>query len=152
MTIPLSLLFAFICLDLRDIPANLLSIGAIDFGILVDGAVVMVENIYRRLADPEVERLGVVHTIIAAAAEVDRPIFYAVAVIIASFLPIYVLRGPSGKLFEPMADTTIFALIGALIVTLTLLARAVRVVAASAACASGGIPSTSGSARSMRAA
>jgi cobalt-zinc-cadmium resistance protein CzcA len=121
VTIPLSLLFAFICLDLRGIPANLLSIGAIDFGILVDGAVVMVENIYRRLADPEAERLGVVHTIIAAAAEVDRPIFYAVAVIIASFLPIYVLRGPSGKLFEPMADTTIFALIGALIVTLTLL-------------------------------
>jgi cobalt-zinc-cadmium resistance protein CzcA len=120
-TIPLSLLFAFICLDLRGIPANLLSIGAIDFGILVDGAVVMVENIYRRLADREAERLGVVHTIIAAAAEVDRPIFYAVAVIIASFLPIYVLRGPSGKLFEPMADTTIFALIGALIVTLTLL-------------------------------
>ena len=121
VTIPLSLLFAFICLDLRRIPANLLSIGAIDFGILVDGAVVMVENIYRRLADPEAERIGVVHTIIAAAAEVDRPIFYAVAVIIASFLPIYVLRGPSGKLFEPMADTTIFALVGALIVTLTLL-------------------------------
>jgi len=121
VTIPLSLLFAFICLDLRRIPANLLSIGAIDFGILVDGAVVMVENIYRRLADPETERFGVIHTIIAAAAEVDRPIFYAVAVIIASFLPIYVLRGPSGKLFEPMADTTIFALIGALIVTLTLL-------------------------------
>jgi cobalt-zinc-cadmium resistance protein CzcA len=121
VTIPLSLLFAFICLDLRGIPANLLSIGAIDFGILVDGAVVMVENIYRRLADPEAEGFGVVHTIIAAAAEVDRPIFYAVAVIIASFLPIYVLRGPSGKLFEPMADTTIFALVGALIVTLTLL-------------------------------
>ncbi len=121
VTIPLSLMFASVCLDLRGIPANLLSIGAIDFGILVDGAVVMVENIYRRLADPEAERLGVVHTIIAAAAEVDRPIFYAVAVIIASFLPIYVLRGPSGKLFEPMADTTIFALIGALIVTLTLL-------------------------------
>jgi cobalt-zinc-cadmium resistance protein CzcA len=120
-TIPLSLLFAFICLDLRGIPANLLSIGAIDFGILVDGAVVMVENIYRRLADPDAESFGFVHTIIAAAAEVDRPIFYAVAVIIASFLPIYVLRGPSGKLFEPMADTTIFALIGALIVTLTLL-------------------------------
>jgi cobalt-zinc-cadmium resistance protein CzcA len=121
VTIPLSLMFAFICLDLRHIPANLLSIGAIDFGILVDGAVVMVENIYRRLADPETERLGVVHTIIAAAAEVDRPIFYAVAVIIASFLPIYVLNGPSGRLFQPMADTTIFALIGALIVTLTLL-------------------------------
>jgi heavy metal efflux system protein len=121
VTIPLSLLFAFICLDLRGIPANLLSIGAIDFGILVDGGVVMVENIYRRLADPEAKRLGVVHTIIAAAAEVDRPIFYAAAVVIASFLPIYVLTGPSGKLFEPMADTTIFALVGARLATFTLL-------------------------------
>jgi cobalt-zinc-cadmium resistance protein CzcA len=119
VTIPLSLLFAFICLDLRHIPANLLSIGAIDFGILVDGAVVMVENIYRRLSERGVREVGVIDTIIAAAAEVDRPIFYAVAVIIASFLPIYVLSGPSGKLFEPMADTTIFALVGALIVTLT---------------------------------
>ena len=124
VTIPLSLLFAFICLDLRHIPANLLSIGAIDFGILVDGAVVMVENIYRRLAerDPsDAADPGLVRTIADAAAEVDRPIFYAVAVIIASFLPIYVLSGPSGRLFSPMADTTIFALIGALIVTLTLL-------------------------------
>ena len=121
ITIPLSLLFAFICLDLRGIPANLLSIGAIDFGILVDGGVVMVENIYRRLAEPDAKRHGVLHTIIAAAAEVDRPIFFAAAVTIASFLPIYVLRGPSGKLFEPMADTTIFALVGARVMTLTLL-------------------------------
>ena len=121
VTIPLSLLFAFICLDLRGIPANLLSIGAIDFGILVDSGVVMVENIYRRLTEPEARVHGVLHTIIAAAAEVDRPIFYASAVVIASFLPIYVLSGPSGKLFEPMADTTIFALIGARLATLTLL-------------------------------
>lgn len=118
-TIPLSLLFAFVCLDLRHIPANLLSIGAIDFGILVDGAVVMVENIYRRLAARDAATRGVGATIMEAAAEVDRPIFYAVAVIIASFLPIYVLAGPSGKLFKPMADTTIFALVGALLVTLT---------------------------------
>lgn len=121
VTIPLALLFAFIWLDLRNIPANLLSIGAIDFGILVDGAVVMVENIYRRLAERDPLTESVRATIISAAAEVDRPIFYAVAVIIASFLPIYVLSGPSGKLFRPMADTTIFALIGALVVTLTLL-------------------------------
>jgi cobalt-zinc-cadmium resistance protein CzcA len=121
VTIPLSLLFAFICLDLRGIPANLLSIGAIDFGILVDSGVVMVENIYRRLTEPEAKVHGVLHTIIAAAAEVDRPILYASAVVIASFLPIYVLSGPSGKLFEPMADTTIFALIGARLVALTLL-------------------------------
>ncbi|MDQ6736865.1 MAG: CusA/CzcA family heavy metal efflux RND transporter, partial [Gemmatimonadota bacterium] len=121
VSIPLALMFAFICLDLRHIPANLLSIGAIDFGILVDGAVVMVENIHRQLG----RRYGTVYdirqVIIAAAAEVDRPIVYATAVIIAGFLPIYVLSGPSGRLFKPMADTTIFALIGALIVTITLL-------------------------------
>jgi cobalt-zinc-cadmium resistance protein CzcA len=119
--IPLSLLFAFICLDLRDIPANLLSIGAIDFGILVDGAVVMVENIYRQLAERGGEGRSVGRIIAAAAAEVDRPIVYAVGVIVASFLPIYVLSGPSGRLFEPMADTTIFALVGSLLVTLTVI-------------------------------
>jgi cobalt-zinc-cadmium resistance protein CzcA len=119
--IPLSLLFAFICLDLKHIPANLLSIGAIDFGILVDGAVVMVENIYRQLSMRGREHLGIRQVIASAAAEVDRPIVYAVGVIVASFLPIYVLTGPSGRLFTPMADTTIFALIGALIVTLTVI-------------------------------
>ena len=121
VTIPFALLFAFICLDLKHIPANLLSIGAIDFGIIVDGAVVMVENIFRRLSDRVEGSPDVLTTIISAAAEVDRPIFFAVAVIIASFLPIYVLGGPSGKLFAPMADTTIFALVGALIATLTLI-------------------------------
>ncbi|HEX7190233.1 MAG TPA: CusA/CzcA family heavy metal efflux RND transporter [Thermoanaerobaculia bacterium] len=123
VTIPLSLLFAFICLDLKHVPANLLSIGAIDFGILVDGAVVMVENIFRRLAlNGESENpLPVPRVIIAAAAEVDRPIFYAVAVIVAGFIPIYALTGPSGELFKPMADTTIFALAGALLIALTLL-------------------------------
>lgn len=120
-TIPLALLFAFICLDLRHIPANLLSIGAIDFGILADGAVVMVENIHRQLALRHGTQYSVREVIAAAASEVDRPIVYAVAVIVAGFLPIYVLSGPSGRLFKPMADTTIFALIGALILTLTLL-------------------------------
>jgi cobalt-zinc-cadmium resistance protein CzcA len=117
--IPFSLLFAFICLDLKHIPANLLSIGAIDFGILVDGAVVMVENIHRQLGRRHGTKYNIRTVIAAAAAEVDRPIFYATAVIIAGFLPIYVLSGPSGRLFKPMADTTIFALIGALIATLT---------------------------------
>ncbi len=121
VTIPVSLLFAFVCLDLKHIPANLLSIGAIDFGILVDGAVVMVENIFRRLALRQDEERSLREVILAAAAEVDRPIFYAVAVIVAGFLPIYALSGPSGALFKPMADTTIFALLGSLIVTLTLL-------------------------------
>jgi heavy metal efflux system protein len=116
--IPLALLVAFICLDLRDVSANLLSIGAVDFGILVDGAVVMVENIFRQIADRPGQPLREV--IANAAAEVDRPIFYAVAVIVAGFLPIYILSGPSGKLFTPMADTMIFALVGSLIVTLTL--------------------------------
>jgi cobalt-zinc-cadmium resistance protein CzcA len=121
VSIPLALMFAFICLDLKHIPANLLSIGAIDFGILVDGAVVMVENIHRQLGKRHGTAYDIKSVIIAAAAEVDRPIVYAIAVIIAGFLPIYVLTGPSGRLFKPMADTTIFALIGSLIVTITLL-------------------------------
>jgi len=120
-TIPLALLFAFVCLDLQNASANLLSIGAIDFGILVDGAVVMVENIFRQIAARRGTALNIREIIREAAAEVDRPLFYAVAVIVASFLPIYVLSGPSGTLFKPMADTMIFALVGSLIVTLTLL-------------------------------
>ncbi|HMA44779.1 MAG TPA: efflux RND transporter permease subunit, partial [Gemmatimonadales bacterium] len=121
VTIPLSLLFAFLWLDLRDIPANLLSIGAIDFGILVDSAVIMVENIHRQIAARYGTEYKVYDVIVDAAAEVDRPIFYSVAVIVAGFLPIYVLSGPSGKLFKPTADTMIFALVGSLLVTLTLL-------------------------------
>jgi cobalt-zinc-cadmium resistance protein CzcA len=119
VTIPLSLLFAFICLDLKGVPANLLSIGAIDFGILVDGAVVMVENIFRHLSQRQ-EPAKIREIVVQAAAEVDRPIFYAVAVIIAGFLPIYALAGPAGELFKPMADTMIFALAGAFLLTLTL--------------------------------
>ena len=121
VTIPLALLFAFICLDLQHASANLLSIGAVDFGILVDGAVFMVENIFRQIAARQGTPLNVMEIIKDAAAEVDRPLFYAVAVIVVSFLPIYVLSGPSGVLFKPMADTMVFALVGSLIVTLTLL-------------------------------
>jgi cobalt-zinc-cadmium resistance protein CzcA len=119
--IPLSMLFAFVCLDLKDVSANLLSIGAVDFGILVDGAVVMVENIFRQVAAREGRPFHIREVIVEAAAEVDRPIFYAVAVIVAGFLPIYVLSGPSGKLFTPMADTMIFALFGSLVLTLVFL-------------------------------
>ncbi len=118
-TIPLSLLFAFICLDLRHIPANLLSIGAIDFGILVDASVVMVENIHRQLANRHGTTYSTRDVIAGAAAQVDRPIVYAVAVIVTGFLPIYVLSGPSGRLFTPMADTMIYALIGSLLLALT---------------------------------
>jgi cobalt-zinc-cadmium resistance protein CzcA len=121
VTIPFALLFSFICLDWRHIPANLLSIGAIDFGIIVDGAVVMVENIFRELAQRHGEDYNVTAVIRAAAKDVERPIFYAVAVIIAGYIPIYVLSGPSGRLFEPMADTMSFALLGSLLCALTLL-------------------------------
>jgi cobalt-zinc-cadmium resistance protein CzcA len=121
VTIPLALLFAFVCLDLQNASANLLSIGAVDFGILVDGAIFMVENIFRQIAARQGTPLNVMEIIKDAAAEVDRPLFYAVAVIVAGFLPIYVLSGPSGTLFKPMADTMVFALVGSLIVTLTLL-------------------------------
>ncbi len=121
VTIPLALLFAFCGLHLQNASANLLSIGAVDFGILVDAAVVMVENIYRQLSLRDDGTLDIVAVIRDAAAEVDRPLFYAVGVIVAGFLPIYVLSGPSGKLFKPMADTMIFAIVGSLIVTLTLL-------------------------------
>ena len=121
ITIPFSLLFSFICLDWRHIPANLLSIGAIDFGILVDGAGVMVENIFRELAACHDQDYSVSEVILHAARDVDRPIFYAIAVIIAGYLPIYALAGPSGRLFHPMADTMSFALIGSLICSLTAL-------------------------------
>src|SRR5579872_5090995 len=122
VTIPFALLFSFICLDWRHIPANLLSIGAIDFGIIVDGAVVMVENIFRELASRHADENRDLITVIRAAAhDVERPIFYAIAVIIAGYIPIYVLTGPSGRLFQPMADTMSFALLGALLCSLTLL-------------------------------
>ncbi len=120
LTIPLALLFAFICLHAKDVPANLLSIGAIDFGIIIDGAVVMMENIYRELGLRHGQPYSLHEVIVAAARDVDRPIFYSVAVIIAGYLPIYALHGPSGKLFHPMADTMGFALIGSLLLTLTL--------------------------------
>ena len=121
VTIPFALLFAFICLDWARIPANLLSIGAIDFGMIVDGAVVMVENIFREIAERHGKDFSVMDVIRGAARDVERPIFYAIAVIIAGYLPIYVLTGPSGRLFRPMADTMSFALVGSLLCTLTLL-------------------------------
>ncbi len=122
LTIPLSLLFAFIVLHAHDGAANLLSIGAIDFGIIIDGTVVMVENIYRELAlrEGQSQSYSLNEVILTAAKDVDRPIFYSVAVILAGYLPIYALSGPSAKLFHPMAETMSFALIGALILTLTL--------------------------------
>src|SRR6516165_3584444 len=120
ITIPLALLFAFIFLRWTGEAANLLSIGAIDFGIIIDGTIVMVENIYRELGLRHGTEYKLTDVILSAARDVDRPIFYSVAVIIAGYLPIYALTGPAGKLFHPMADTMGFALLGALILTLTL--------------------------------
>jgi heavy metal efflux system protein len=120
LTIPLALLFAFIFLHASGEAANLLSIGAIDFGIIVDGTIVMVENIYRELALRKGQSYSLTEVILDAARDVDRPIFYSVAIIIAGYIPIYALRGPAGLLFRPMANTMAFALLGALIFTLTL--------------------------------
>ena len=115
LTIPFSLLFAAICLDLRHIPANLLSLGALDFGMVVDGTVVMVENIVRRLARKEENDKSSYERIREAAHEVQRPVFYAIAIIITAYLPIFTLQSVEGRLFRPMAWTVAFALLGALI-------------------------------------
>jgi cobalt-zinc-cadmium resistance protein CzcA len=115
LTIPFSLLFAAICLDLRHISANLLSLGALDFGMVVDGAVVMVENIVRHLNQPSRNyQLTPMDKIRQAAHEVQRPVFYAIAIIITAYLPIFTLQRVEGKLFKPMAWTVAFALLGAL--------------------------------------
>ena len=113
-TIPFSLLFASICLDLKQVPANLLSLGALDFGMVVDGAVVMIENIVRHMTfkhdtETPIERIG------DAAHEVQRPVFYAIGIIITAYLPIFTLQRVEGRLFQPMAWTVAFALLGALI-------------------------------------
>jgi len=118
-TIPFSLLFASICLDLRHIPANLLSLGALDFGMVVDGAVVMVENIVRHLG----HKNGVKtpnEKISEASHEVQRPVFYAIAIIITAYLPIFTLQRVEGRLFHPMAWTVAFALLGALLFSIVI--------------------------------
>jgi cobalt-zinc-cadmium resistance protein CzcA len=114
-TIPFALLFASICLDLRHISANLLSLGALDFGMVVDGAVVMIENIVRHLNRPEREYRTPMDRIREAAHEVQRPVFYAIAIIITAYMPIFTLQRVEGKLFKPMAWTVAFALLGALV-------------------------------------
>ncbi len=123
ITIPLAMATAFLLIQARHVPVNLLSLGAVDFGILVDAAVIMVENIFRELGERrESDQTGHFGEVLAAAAkDVGRPIFYSTAVIIAAYLPIYVLTGPSERLFSPMADTVVFALLGTLIFSLTLL-------------------------------
>ena len=118
-TIPFSLLFASICLDLKHVPANLLSLGALDFGMVVDGAVVMIENIVRHMSFADgtktpTEKIG------DASHEVQRPVFYAIAIIITAYLPIFTLQRVEGRLFHPMAWTVAFALLGALIFSIVI--------------------------------
>src|ERR1700723_2285938 len=117
LTIPFSLLFASICLDLNHIPANLLSLGALDFGMVVDGAVVMVENIIRHLTHRPQQNgqpKTTAEIIREACHEVQRPVFYAIAIIITAYMPIFTLQRVEGRLFRPMAWTVAFALLGAM--------------------------------------
>ena len=120
LTIPFALLFASICLDLRHIPANLLSLGALDFGMVVDGAVVMVENIVRHLGRPNPQGRTSLERIREATHEVQRPVFYAIGIIITAYLPIFTLQAVEGRLFKPMAWTVAFALLGALMFSMLL--------------------------------
>jgi heavy metal efflux system protein len=121
LTIPLSLLFAFIFMDLRGIPANLLSLGAIDFGIIVDGAVIMTENIVRHLSERKVTGQRVVREVQHAAVEVARPLTFAVLIIMTVYVPILTFQRIEGKLFRPMAVTISLAVIGSLVLTLILI-------------------------------
>ncbi|MGA3190575.1 MAG: CusA/CzcA family heavy metal efflux RND transporter [Bryobacteraceae bacterium] len=120
MTIPFALLFASTCLKLKGIPANLLSLGALDFGMVVDGAVVMVENILRHLGRRDGAGKPPRQQIAEAAHEVQRPVFYAIGIIITAYIPIFTLQRVEGRLFKPMAWTVAFALLGALIFSMLL--------------------------------
>jgi cobalt-zinc-cadmium resistance protein CzcA len=115
LTIPFSLLFASICLNLVKIPANLLSLGALDFGMVVEGAVVMVENIILYLGGHREQHEGKLGRVRGAAHEVQRPVFYSIGIIITAYLPIFTLQRVEGRLFKPMAWTVSFALLGSLI-------------------------------------
>ncbi|MFZ3342890.1 MAG: CusA/CzcA family heavy metal efflux RND transporter [Terriglobales bacterium] len=113
-TIPFSLLFAAICLDRSHIPANLLSLGALDFGVLVEGAIVLIENIVHQLGHPNGGTKTPIEKISDSCHEVQRPVFYAIIITITAFLPIFTLQRVEGRLFRPMAWTMAFALLGAL--------------------------------------
>ena len=119
LTIPFALMFASICLDVSHIPANLLSLGALDFGMLVDGSVVMIENMVRHLANKDNTHTPL-QKIRIASIEVQRPVLFARGIIITSYLPIFTLQAVEGRLFKPMAWTVTFALIGALVFAILL--------------------------------
>ncbi len=126
--IPLSLLFAFIVMDLRDVSANLISLGAVDFGIIIDSAVVLVEALMVKLAFTQIDKFPQhatyawrIQTLKSTAVEMGRPILFSKAIIILAFLPIFTFQRVEGKIFSPMAFTLSFALLGAITLTLTLI-------------------------------
>lgn len=125
--IPLSLLFAFVVMNIRGVSANLISLGAVDFGIIIDSAVVLVEALMVRLATTQVDKMPQqatygwrLHTLRQTAVEMGRPILFSKAIIILAFLPIFTFQRVEGKIFSPMAFTLSFALLGAILLTLTL--------------------------------
>ncbi len=121
LTIPFALLFASICLDLNHVPANLLSLGALDFGMVVDGSVVIVENVLRHISAYRQGERNIMDLVRDAVHEVQRPVFFARAIIITAYLPIFTLQHVEGRLFRPMALTVAFALLGALLFSLSIL-------------------------------
>jgi cobalt-zinc-cadmium resistance protein CzcA len=120
LIIPLSLLATFIGLHLVGIPANLLSLGAMDFGIIVDGAVIVVENVFRKLSERTGEHVSRMHTVLVATVEVGRPTLFSMLIIICAHLPIFGLERHEGRIFEPMAWSVVSALVGSLVLSLTL--------------------------------
>jgi cobalt-zinc-cadmium resistance protein CzcA len=119
INVPLALLFAFSVLYFRGKSANLLSIGAVDFGIIVDSSVIVVENIYRHISSGEYAELPLKERIIRACHEVERPLFFSTAIMVCAFIPLFTMQGPEGQIFGPMADTYAFALAGALVLAVT---------------------------------
>ena len=120
INIPLALLFAFSVLFLRGRSANLLSIGAVDFGIIVDASVIMVENIYRHLSSDEKSDLPLWQRILHACKEVQGALLFSTAIMVCAFVPLFTMQGPEGQIFGPMADTYAFALGGALLLAVLL--------------------------------
>ncbi len=125
LTIPLSLLFAFICMHFSGIPANLLSLGALDFGIIVDATLVMVEHVLHTIHEREkngrIAHGGILAAVRDAALEVERPIFFSLMIIIAAYIPLFTLERVERKLFTPMAFTVSYALLGSMLLALTLI-------------------------------
>jgi cobalt-zinc-cadmium resistance protein CzcA len=120
INIPLALLFAFSMLYLRGKSANLLSIGAVDFGIIVDSSVVVIENIHRNLSSGNYAELPIKERILRCVHEIDHALLYSVLIMVCAFVPLFAMTGPEGQLFGPMAQTYAFSLAGALVLSVTL--------------------------------